>query len=213
MSQHQTNIANLLREIVAYCREAGHEWSNLAEAEAALTTAQAKQSIDAEALIRAVLPGGSSCDPQTVADEIRRYLGQWPGQASTFAEIIEAASPTPPAQQPEAVPSGLHEKDIYDFAGWLTSRPGVMEVGCTSWACPMADAVVEYIKTFPQRFAPAQQPAGDVVMDAERWRYALESDDFAVCKWETIFGEEGWFPISETSEIDAALASSARKGE
>lgn len=80
-------------------------------------------------------------------------------------KYLLTAAPTPPAQQPEAVPSGLHETDIYDFAGWLTSRPGVMEVGCTSWACPMADAVVEYIKTFPERFAPAQQPADDVVRD------------------------------------------------
>lgn len=52
---------------------------DMATKSAALSTpAQAQQSIDAEALIRAVLPGGSSCDPQTVADEIRRYLGQWP---------------------------------------------------------------------------------------------------------------------------------------
>ena len=158
MSQHDTLTQAL--EQIAMAAEAtvcNPAWIAKHARAALATPAQAQQSIDAEALIRAVLPGGSSCDPQTVADEIRRYLGQWPGQASTFAEIIEAASPTPPAQQPEAVPSGLHEKDIYDFAGWLTSRPGVMEVGCTSWACPMADAVVEYIKTFPQRFAPAQQ--------------------------------------------------------
>lgn len=47
MSQKKTPITDLLREIVAYCREAGHDWANLAEAEAAITatqTAQAAQS-------------------------------------------------------------------------------------------------------------------------------------------------------------------------
>ena len=35
-------------------------------------------SIDCEALIAAVLPGGSICDPQQVADSIRSYLNAWP---------------------------------------------------------------------------------------------------------------------------------------
>ena len=100
MSQHDTLTQAL--EQIAMAAEAtvcNPAWIAKHARAALATPAQAQQSIDAEALIRAVLPGGSSCDPQTVADEIRRYLGQWPGQASTFAEIIEAASPTPPAQQ------------------------------------------------------------------------------------------------------------------
>jgi len=47
----------------------------------------------------------------------------------------------------------LAETDIYDFAGWLTTREGVMKVGASSEAGSMADAVGEYIKTFPERFS------------------------------------------------------------
>lgn len=35
-------------------------------------------SIDCEKLIAATVPGGSACDPQEVADSIRRYLNAWP---------------------------------------------------------------------------------------------------------------------------------------
>jgi len=47
----------------------------------------------------------------------------------------------------------LAETDIYDFAGWLTTREGVMKVGASSDASLMANAVGEYIKTFPERFS------------------------------------------------------------
>ena len=51
---------------------------------------------------------------------------------------------------------------------------------------------------------PAQQP--DDARDARRWRHAMDSETFAVCQWETLFGEPMWVPISETSTIDAALS-------
>ena len=51
----------------------------------------------------------------------------------------------------------LAETDIYDFAGWLTTRAGVMKVGASSDANTMAEAVGEYIKTFPNRFSAAPQ--------------------------------------------------------
>lgn len=62
------------------------------------------------------------------------------------------------AKQAEPV-ARLHPTDIYDFAGWLTTRPGMMKVGSAFDAAPMADAVGEYLKTFPDRFAapPAVQ--------------------------------------------------------
>ena len=47
----------------------------------------------------------------------------------------------------------LHETDIYDFAGWLTTRPGLMLVGSGFDAALMAEAVGEYIRTFPERFS------------------------------------------------------------
>lgn len=46
----------------------------------------------------------------------------------------------------------LSEIDIYDFAGWLTTRKGVMEVGSSCPVSPMAEAVGEYIEKFPERF-------------------------------------------------------------
>ena len=46
----------------------------------------------------------------------------------------------------------MRQQDIYDFAGWLTTRPGVMPVGSSSNAAPMAEAVKEYIETYPERF-------------------------------------------------------------
>ena len=51
----------------------------------------------------------------------------------------------------------LAETDIYDFAGWLTTREGVMKVGASSDASLMSEAVGEYIKTFPNRFSAAPQ--------------------------------------------------------
>ena len=59
-------------EAVQYCDD-GEQPTPLYEASTAGTP-----SVDAEALIAAAVPGGSVCDPQQVADEIRRYLNQWP---------------------------------------------------------------------------------------------------------------------------------------
>ena len=51
-------------------------------------------SIDCEALIAAVLPGGSICDPQQVADSIRSYLNAWPP-----APAAQSAQTDPGAQE------------------------------------------------------------------------------------------------------------------
>lgn len=37
--------------------------------------------VDVENLIQTCVPGGSICDPQAVADSIRRYFGAWPESA------------------------------------------------------------------------------------------------------------------------------------
>ena len=55
----------------------------------------------------------------------------------------------------------LAETDIYDFAGWLTTREGVMKVGSSSDASLMSEAVGEYIKKFPNRFSASPQPEQD----------------------------------------------------
>jgi len=64
---------------------------------------------------------------------------------------------TTPQPQREQVVYQLSPTDIYDFAGWLTTRKGLMQVGGAYEAGPMAEAVGEYLKTFPERFATAQR--------------------------------------------------------
>ena len=61
---------------------------------------------------------------------------------------------TPVATQ--NVENGLKETDLYDFAGWLTTREGLLQVGSSYEAGSMADAVGEYINKFPERFAKKQ---------------------------------------------------------
>jgi hypothetical protein len=48
----------------------------------------------------------------------------------------------------------LSPTDIFEFAGWLTTRPGIMKVGPMCDASYMADAVGEYLKIYPERFSP-----------------------------------------------------------
>jgi hypothetical protein len=63
----------------------------------------------------------------------------------------------------------LAETDIYDFAGWLTTREGVMKVGASSEACSMAEAVGEYIDTFPERFSSPPQPTNIEELDTKSY--------------------------------------------
>ena len=41
---------------------------------------------------------------------------------------------------------------IYDFAGWLTTRKAVLTIGSSQDVAPLADAVGEYLKLYPERF-------------------------------------------------------------
>lgn len=66
-------------------------------------------------------------------------------------EFLNDRDCTPKGETPRTVYL-LSPTDIYDFAGWLTCRPGVMPVGETSDAAPMAEAVGEYLDKFPDRF-------------------------------------------------------------
>lgn len=107
----------------------------------------------------------------------------------------------PPAPEQASVEYRLGETDIYDFAGWLTTRKVVMPVGSTCDAAPMAEAVGEYIKTFPERFAatPTAEPAAPEAAKPEPQAQAGEPEAWGV--W--LDGEpphpwrEEWF-IAET---------------
>jgi hypothetical protein len=77
-----------------------------------------------------------------------------------------------PQPQREQVMYQLSPTDIYDFAGWLTTRKGLMQVGGAYEAGPMAEAVDEYLKTFPERFATAQREwvgLTDEEIDEQQW--------------------------------------------
>lgn len=77
------------------------------------------------------------------------------GLASERADAMKALRQA--LENPEPVAHRLHETDIYEFAGWLTTRPGIMEVGATSEAGPMAEAVGEYLRSFPEKFTEVAQ--------------------------------------------------------
>ena len=68
------------------------------------------------------------------------------------AEIANLRAALAQQEQEPVVVYRLGETDIYDFAGWLTTRPGVMRVGTSCEAGPMAEAVGEYLRAFPERF-------------------------------------------------------------
>lgn len=78
----------------------------------------------------------------------RNYELEWLRDVDVGTALY--AAPPQPVAQP--VQHRLHETDIYDFAGWLTTRPGFMEIGSSKEAGPMAEAVGEYLRTFPERF-------------------------------------------------------------
>ena len=61
-------------------------------------------------------------------------------------------------QEMEPVANPTH---IYDFAGWLTTRPGTLVTGSKHEAGPMAEAIGEYLRTFPDRFAVPPVPQQD----------------------------------------------------
>jgi hypothetical protein len=123
----------------AYCLNCGFQHAALS-AHAGVSEAAQRQlvrvsSIDVEKMIAACFPGGSVCDPQQVADEIRRYCNAWPdpcaqpkAQAQAAREIrikdelysvrfledgtseviwLRALTPSPTAREPaQALPQG-----------------------------------------------------------------------------------------------------------
>ena len=94
-------------------------------------------------------------------------------QERAFKAEARLAQKDEPSTEPVAY--RLHKTDIYDFAGWLTTRPGVMPVGSCSNAAPVADAVDEYIRKFPERFTapPPRTPLTDEEINDEMDRLLL----------------------------------------
>ncbi len=81
-------------------------------------------SIDCEALIAACVPGGSVCDPQHVADSIRRYLNAWPAAQ---------AEQEPVAQRPIVQISVNEAGEIEHARFYAPGLPsGVHDLWCAS---------------------------------------------------------------------------------
>ena len=57
------------------------------------------------------------------------------------------------------VPYRLSPADIYEFAGWLTTRSETLIVGAEHKCYPIAEAVGEYLKAFPERFTAPRELA------------------------------------------------------
>lgn len=68
----------------------------------------------------------------------------------------------------------LSPVDIYSFAGWLTTRPVTLTVGAEHKCYPIAEAVGEYLKTFPERFTAS--PMHDKVQELERELAAVTAE-------------------------------------
>jgi hypothetical protein len=83
----------------------------------------------------------------------------WPAGTLHHITINLRAALAQPVPDAEPVAWVLSPTDIYDFAGWLTTRPGTLVVGSLHEAGPMAEAVGEYLRKFPDRFAAHPQPA------------------------------------------------------
>lgn len=90
-----------------------------------------------------------------------------------YRRVLMLAQEGEPNAEPVAY--RLHKTDIYDFAGWLTTRPGLMLVGSGFDAALMAEAVGEYIRTFPERFTAPQtrKPLTDEEINDEMDRLLL----------------------------------------
>jgi len=113
-------------------------------------------------------------------------------RAADYLRLQAHTHPAPAAPQADAQPAyRLAETDIYDFAGWLTCRNGVMPVGSTSDAAPMAEAVGDYIRTFPERFAAA--PAAP---QAEPKREPLDDHEISKLAWQQNLWTDGLIEFS-----------------
>ena len=98
--------------------------------------------VDRNGVVRAMLRAALA-EPTFSPEELVRMNEAW-----RHSRLMQAPEAEPPTNH-----GPIRETDIYDFAGWLTSRPGTLTVGSSHEAGPMAEAVGEYIRTFPERFA------------------------------------------------------------
>ena len=105
-------------------------------------------------------------------------LGKWSSgkdmDAVALNDLIATLEAALAHEEQEPVAWALSPTDIYDFAGWLTTRPGTLMVGSKHEAGPMAEAVGEYLQTFPDRFVAL--PQREPLTDEEIWSLYYDQD-------------------------------------
>lgn len=81
----------------------------------------------------------------------------------------------------------MNETELYDFMGWLTTRKDRLVLSSNDDAAPAAEAVAEYIRTFPERLArqsapqPEAEPVAEVVCDVFPTKIGDVVGELAAC--------------------------------
>ena len=139
-------------------------------------------------------------EAQTEAEKNAYHYGWWAAMEAVREQRTE--------------PERLYDTDIYNFAGWLTCRPGRMEVGSSWEAASMAEAVDEYIKKYPERFAapqrtePEQEPVAwiNVWGDLLRHHPAEYGRNDEHENWIPLYTHPAPQPVTLTDEEIAAIS-------
>lgn len=158
-----------------------------AQAEMLSTIKQLRKEL-AELRLQVISDIGQEIDAEPCAEIVSEDMGRPFNAMQIRTHFYKEVPPVgtqlythPPSTQPKAEPvHRVHETDIYEFAAWLTTRKGVMEVGSSKEAGPMAEAVGEYLKKFA---APKAEPVQEPVYTKEQ-HYELLDRAIENCKQE-----------------------------
>lgn len=191
------------RNLAAYIAAANP--AVIAEVLARLDAQPQPPKIDVEHLIRTVLPGGHSCDPQAVADDLRRYFDAWEPQQSA-------------GWVPEEVRGALMDSQYLAgvTAGWNAAQADDPNAALKS----IHDAYAGHLKPlrdWQKAGRPTAHPSQqeDDALDAARYRWLRNHFRFAAdssCEiWFDNSLEHG--PADQLDcSIDAAISDSAGEG-
>lgn len=86
LAEAEAEINRLRAEVAELAQQRGDLAAQLLKARQLVSVS----SIDIERMIAECVPGGSVCDPQTVADAIRRYCDAWPNVAPDGQPLAQA---------------------------------------------------------------------------------------------------------------------------
>jgi len=202
LGEHPEPHAVWSLEEAAWIEQRDQQWRLWAESAAPAPAAHPRQlvsvsSIDVERLIAECLPGGSVCDPQAVADNIRRYCNAWPGAAP-------AAQPVMPEPDCWAVltPNGSRLVSRDEAKGRVQAYPLYAAEAATALSearCAQLQAEIESLRAALKWYA-----------DGEHF---TKADPDA---WDTVSGEpqNWWCDEADTAMVeDGSLAGMVLAGK